>query len=195
MIVNKFHKTIAFTNNSATASISNIALSLTSLLSSAQLSSIQSFQFYKIVGVSIKAVPHLNNVASAGATSASTSRQIYTLWEPNVDVEYNNTSQLIENSRTKIHRAYNGFNRYTRIRPTIDVTMGAETDVSMRSKNHWISTDDRNALYGSFYIGLGGAGAGGTTVATIDYDLYVTAYIALKNLNHPVYPALNKMEL
>ncbi len=195
VLANKFHKTISFLNASSTAQISDVTLSLNTLIAPAALNTIQSFQFYKIIGVSIKAVPHLNNVASAG-TSESTARPLYTLWEPNVDAAYTSVDRLVENSRTKIHKPYYGFNRYTRLRPTIDVTMGAETDVSMRSKNHWISTADVNALYGTFYIGLGPAAPAGTTVANIAYSLYVTTYVALKNINVPAYTAIvSKMEL
>lgn len=190
--MNKFHNIKSLVNDSTTASVTVYDLSLSSLLTSAQEGSIRSFQYYKIVGVAFRAVPQVNTVSQAG-TASSTSRTLYTLFESNPDAEYPSLQSVYENSRTRTHRSTAGFNRYARLRPTVDVTMGV-TDISMRNKSHWISTEDPGAVYGRFIVALSNI-TPSTTVASVPYDIYVTTYIALKNINTPIYVAARNMKM
>jgi len=166
--------------------VNTSSLSIEGLLTVAQQAAFATFSHYKLAAVKFEFIPLSNAIGStARAVNEDVvhaiAPSIYTLFQNNRDEVYSTLDAIQRNPRHKCHSPFARITRYAKLRPQIDITMGV-SDVTLISKNMFISTNDLGATFGNFLIQPDEA-----LVASVEssqtYTLRRTVYVILKNLN------------
>lgn len=178
------HKSLNFANNQPweeTISLDNLGLS--------QLEVIKTFQFVKLNAVRMKLVPRYNAVGNTvggwGTTNVIGQNQpnFVSLFVNNRDQVYPTVASIHTNPRHRKHMHSTIIDRFTRIRPQIDVQMTKANITFTPNKNWFMASSDVQATFGRFLIGTEATPPNDNTVI---YDFYYTYYVTLKSLgtNH-----------
>ncbi len=163
-------------------------ISIDAATTSQQTAAIQGFSHYKLNAIKYEFLPTSNVVGTTGKASTVTTVSAYaptvlSLFINNRDEVYSNFLSVSQNPRHRSHLPMARITRFTKLKPQIDVTMGA-TNVTYSAPNRFISSTDTDAVYGRFLvIPQEGGAIGAESETTQVYNLKITSYVTMNNLN------------
>ncbi len=159
------------------------------ILNSAQTNAVENFSHYKLNAIKFEFVPLSNaiGITALGATATAehaVAPTMLTLFINNRDESYVTYESVSNNPRHKNHNPMRTVSRYAKLKPQVDVSMGA-VNVTYTAPNRYISTGDLDAVYGRFLV----MPQPSDSAIPIDnqssqtYRVKTTHFVQLKNMN------------